>query len=121
MTAPVVHTIDSPTATRDAIVLSASAVRVIRIPAAVYGQVYGLRLYVDASGSGPKAWYSIAPDGGAPPTDAIPTSRYPLDGHAHIPVESAAHSPAGPAGDVHISVWSESGTPSLYVVPVPVR
>jgi hypothetical protein len=105
--------IDSVHATRT--LTLATTVKSIRIPAAIYGQLSGLRVYCAAA-----AGYQIDAQGGEPTSTVAPTADYmTLAANTYVPIEAAIHPPEG-ASDVWIGVWAVSGTPVLCIQPIPI-
>jgi hypothetical protein len=120
MPAPsVALTVASPHATLT-LALS-TTVQAIRIPAAVWGQISGLRVTL-ADATVIAGGYQVLADGALAADDTAPTTDwYPLYGQAPgQPIEAGVHNPAGSGGDVHIMVWAASGTPTLHISPAPV-
>lgn len=105
--------ITNPYATRTLVL--ATTVKTIRIDPAVYGQMSGLRLYCASAGG-----YQIDAQGGEPGSSTAPTTDYMVIASAqYVPVETGIHSPSAD-GYVWISVWADTGTPTLHIQPVPV-
>ena len=102
--------------------LAEDEVSTIRVPASIAGTCAALEVYVDASATGPVAYYQVlelARHGEATP---VPTSgRMPIVGRVVQPVYLSAMQGGEQTADVYIRVWSVDATPAIHVRPVPVR
>ena len=106
-------TLDSPHATRT--LTLATTVKTVRIPAAVYGQLSGVRVFCESDVA-----YQIDAQGGEPTSTVAPTADFmTVTADTYLPIEAGVHPPDG-AVDVWVSFWAASGTPVLCIQPIPI-
>jgi hypothetical protein len=113
--APVGITLSSAWATRT--LTLATTVQTIEIPRAIAGQISGLRIVADTAGG-----FQVRDDLGAADSVAPTTDYVPLPADTGWPVEIGIHARSAAADEapIYVNVWAASGTPVLFIQPIPV-